>query len=221
MADKLNCARCKGYCGGGEIKDKDDLPDFCPMINKEQLLNEAKSRYLDSDLTEFYSQTTLIEKEGYEEVRGKRIPVRPRIVELIELGKKLGMKKIGIAFCSGLSEEAKKIVEILENKEFEVSSVRCKCGNFDKTELGVPKKYKIGNPKEYEAGCNPLAQAYLLNDVPTDINVIVGLCVGHDMIFTKESQAPVTTLIVKDRYTGHNPATSIYNNYHKRAFLED
>lgn len=220
MSDVLACARCPGYCGNEEIVNKDQLPDFCPIINKEQLLRTAKRRYRDSDLAETYSQATLNEKEAYRKVQGKRMPIRPRIVELIELGRKLDMGKIGVAFCSGLTDEAKRVSEVLTDHEFEVFSVRCKCGNVDKTALGVPKEYKIGDSDDFEAGCNPVAQAYLLNDIPTDMNVIVGLCVGHDMIFTKESEAPVTTLIVKDRYTGHNPVTSIYNNYHKRAFLE-
>jgi uncharacterized metal-binding protein len=45
--------------------------------------------------------------------------------------------------------------------------------------------------------------------------VIVGLCLGHDMLFTMNSKAPVTTLIVKDRLLGHNPVIALYSNYHK------
>jgi uncharacterized metal-binding protein len=85
----------------------------------------------------------------------------------------------------------------------------------DKSELGVPPEYKIIDPEKFEAGCNPLLQAELLNKAKTDINVIIGLCVGHDMLFTMNSQAPVTTLIVKDRFTGHNPVISLYTKYHK------
>lgn len=48
----------------------------------------------------------------------------------------------------------------------------------------------------------------VLNDLQTDLNIIVGLCIGHDILFTKYSEAPVTTFIVKDRVTGHNPAIS-------------
>ena len=48
----------------------------------------------------------------------------------------------------------------------------------------------------------------------TAFNIIIGLCIGHDMLFTKHSRAPVTTLIVKDRFTGHNPVISLYTRYH-------
>jgi uncharacterized metal-binding protein len=50
------------------------------------------------------------------------------------------------------------------------------------------------------------------------MNIIVGLCVGHDMLFSKHSSAPVTTLVVKDRVTGHNPVSVLYglNFYYRR-----
>ncbi len=50
------------------------------------------------------------------------------------------------------------------------------------------------------------------------MNIIMGLCVGHDMLFNKYSEAPVTTLVVKDRVTGHNPTAVLYgqNFYFKR-----
>jgi uncharacterized metal-binding protein len=79
----------------------------------------------------------------------------------------------------------------------------------------VAKEYKIRDPLKFEAACNPVLQAQLLNNAGTDINIIVGLCLGHDMLFTMNSKAPVTTLIVKDRLLGHNPVIALYSNYHK------
>jgi len=43
----------------------------------------------------------------------------------------------------------------------------------------------------------------------------VGLCVGHDMLFTRHSRAPVTTLVVKDRVLAHNPAGALYSGYYR------
>ncbi len=71
----------------------------------------------------------------------------------------------------------------------------------------------------FEAICNPIGQALVLNDFETDLNIIVGLCVGHDILFTRYSRSPVTTFIVKDRVTGHNPAAVIYSNYYKRKLI--
>ena len=33
---------------------------------------------------------------------------------------------------------------------------------------------------------------------------------GHDSLFYRYSQAPVTTLVAKDRATGNNPVAAIY-----------
>ena len=98
---------------------------------------------------------------------------------------------------------------------FQQRSVICSCGGTDKEEVGIPAEYKIRSPENFEATCNPLLQAELLNQAETAFNVLVGLCVGHDMLFTKHSTAPVTTLIVKDRFNGHNPIISLYTRYHK------
>ena len=63
-----------------------------------------------------------------------------------------------------------------------------------------------------------LGQAQLLNDAKTELNVICGLCVGHDAIFAKASVAPVTTLIAKDRVLAHNPVGAIYCQYIRERF---
>jgi uncharacterized metal-binding protein len=92
----------------------------------------------------------------------------------------------------------------------------------DKTAIGIPEKLKI-KPGCHEALCNPVLQAQLLNAQKTDLNVVVGLCVGHDSLFMKHSEAPVTTLITKDRVLGHNPAAALYtsNFYYKRLMEAD
>ena len=76
--------------------------------------------------------------------------------------------------------------------------------------------YKIGF-----VSCNPVGQALLLNEVKTEFNVIVGLCVGHDSLFIKHSEAPVTVLIAKDRRLGHNPIAALTNYYYDKFFQRD
>lgn len=213
------CAKCKPkHCSQG-IKDESILPSFCPIKNFKNLIQEVKQKYQTEEIRQFYINSALTEKEGYNtkasREEGKIIPVRPRIREIAEFAKLMGIKKIGIAFCSGLSDEASRASLILENHGFTICSAVCCCGAIDKTELGVPPDYKIRDPEEFEAGCNPLLQAELLKHSETEINIIVGLCVGHDMLFTMHSHAPVTTLIVKDRFTGHNPIISLYTRYHR------
>lgn len=59
------------------------------------------------------------------------------------------------------------------------------------------------------SSCDPAYQADYLNSMNTDLNVNVGLCLGHGLIFQKHSKAPVTTLIVKDFATKHNPLANL------------
>lgn len=46
--------------------------------------------------------------------------------------------------------------------------------------------------------------------------IIVGLCVGHDSLFMRYSDALCTVLVTKDRVTGHNPLAAI--NLHKSYY---
>lgn len=213
------CAICKPkYCHDGIAEDK-HLPDFCPMKNFKGLVQNVKQKYTTEENKNFFLSAALTEKEAYDEnaarKEGKIIPIRPRIREIAEFAKKIGAKRIGMAFCSGLGDEASRAAAILESHDLEIVSVICSCGGIDKEEVGIPSDYKIRSPENFESTCNPILQAELLNRSGTAFNILVGLCVGHDMLFTKHATAPVTTLIVKDRFTGHNPVISLYTRYHK------
>lgn len=167
-----------------------------------QLADEVRASYSTEEL-ESMRTSGQIEADHYMKLT--------RIEELALFAEKMGMKTLGIAFCVGLSSEASTISEILKKKGFEVHSVCCKVCGIDKDELGVKRMGEGGK----EAVCNPIGQALCLEKCGTDMNVIVGLCIGHDMLFTKRSHAPVTTLIVKDRVLSHNPAGAIYTGYYK------
>ncbi len=139
----------------------------------------------------------------------------PRIREIMLFAHELNFKRIGLAFCVGLADEAHVIAQILE-REFDVVSVCCKVCGTDKRSMGLEQ---IVPDRAHETMCNPAGQATLLNEADTDLNVICGLCVGHDAIFNMISRAPVTTLIVKDRVLAHNPVGAIYSNYIRRRLL--
>jgi len=190
----LRCAQCESK----ECRDGKDC--FSKNSNHKQL-------YQDSDISEMHRAASAIEARYY----GKET----RLGEVILLGKQLQYKKIGLAFCIGLSEEAKVIDEIL-SKHFEVVSVCCKVCGIDKKDFDLPQISSENN----EVMCNPAGQAQLLNEAKTQLNVICGLCVGHDAIFSKVSDAPVTTLIAKDRVLAHNPAGAIYSRYIRKHFKE-
>lgn len=158
--------------------------------------------------------------EGYElksmrvsgKIEAEHYMKKTRLEELMIYAREMGMKRLGLAFCVGLSSEARVVADILSRQGFEVHSVCCKTCGIDKDELGVVKLH--GN-KGDEAICNPIGQAMCLAECGTEMNIVVGLCVGHDMLFTKHSKAPVTTFIVKDRVMAHNPAGAIYSGYYR------
>ncbi len=135
-----------------------------------------------------------------------------RVEEVIEFARRMGYSHLGIAFCVGMGREAETLQRILEKEGFKVTSVCCKMGGIEKSELGF-KHIKEGR---YEAICNSMGQARALNEAGTELNLIVGLCIGHDILFTKYSQAPVTTVVVKDRVMAHNPAGALYSGYYHR-----
>jgi len=188
------CARCESK----ECRDGKDC--FSKDSNHKQL-------YQDSDIAKLHRAASAIEARFY----GKET----RLGEIVLFAKQLQYKRIGLAFCIGLSEEAKVIEEIL-SKHFEVVSICCKVCGIDKKDFDLPQ-ISSGNK---EVMCNPAGQAQLLNDAKTQLNVICGLCVGHDAIFAKVSDAPVTTLIAKDRVLAHNPAGAIYSRYIRKRFNE-
>lgn len=168
---------------------------------------EVKEEYKGEDL-KILKVSTGVESEFYMK--------KTRLEELIIYAKRMGYKKLGVAFCIGLEKEAKVVHDIL-SKQFDIRSVCCKVCGIDKSTFGLERLH--GN-WDGEAMCNPIGQARVLNDEGTDLNIILGLCMGHDTLFTKHSKAPVTTLAVKDRVLGHNPLAAIYSNYYKEKFSE-
>ena len=192
-----------------------EYPDLCPTINTDDaVLKSAKNTYLGRTLD---AKMAL----AYAEVEGTYCGKLTRVEEIIAFANRIGAKRIGIATCIGLIEETRIFVKILKANDLEPHAVLCKVGSVDKTEIGIPEEMKL-QKGTHESICNPVLQAKLLNQWKSDLNVIVGLCVGHDSLFIRHASAPVTTLIVKDRVTGHNPAAALYTCgfYYKRLFKE-
>ncbi len=130
----------------------------------------------------------------------------------MHFARRIGAGHLGIACCVGLKREARLAAEIFEAGGFQVSCVICKAGRVPKEDIGLSDDEKI-RPGQFETLCNPIAQARLLAAAGTGLNVVIGLCVGHDSLFFKHSEAPVTVLIAKDRVTGHNPAAALYTSH--------
>jgi len=171
------------------------------------------------DVKELYRSDPFVSKISYAaaEIEGTFCGRLTRVEEIIAFARRIGVEKVGIASCIGLVSEAKTFVKILDAHQLKSYCAVCKVGSIDKAEAGIPDKLKV-QPGGFEGICNPVAQAKILNRKKTGLNVIVGLCVGHDSLFIKYSKAPVTTLITKDRVLGHNPAAALYTSgfYYKK-----
>lgn len=226
-AKPLSCTKCSAVmqkqgttsCWSAP-QSRQTSPAYCPSEREAEIIAESFRRYSGDDADARLARVAAkVEGLCYQPVPGSdAVNARwTRVEDTIALAKLMGFKKIGIGTCIGLLEESNRLVEILAAQGFEPLSVCCKAGSIDKLELGIGEKDKV-RPGTFEPACNPIAQAQLLNQAGTDMNIIVGLCVGHDMLFAKYSAAPVTTLVVKDRVTGHNPVAVLYgqNFYYKR-----
>lgn len=200
-------------CGTQNCKFKDrTYPDFCLTTHlKPEDMEWALERYDEGRNHDIMVASAEVEYEGYCQWT--------RVEEIMVFARKINAHRIGIANCIGLLNEARIFARILRANGFEPYSVLCKVAGKAKSSIGIPQECEnIG-----AAMCNPILQARLLNEVHTDLNVVIGLCVGHDSLFYKYSDAYVTTLVTKDRITGNNPAAALYtaNSYYRKKLVPD
>ena len=118
----------------------------------------------------------------------------------------------GENLVNGLTDSTLTLGKIFDKNGIDHYAVCCKVGGVDKGEIGIPDAHKLNRGCEHESMCNPILQAQLLAKEKTDMNIIMGLCVGHDMMFSLHSKAPVTTLVVKDRVLAHTPVGALYTS---------
>ncbi len=221
MGEKIECAKCsKVVCGSKEF---DQGPSNCPTKTKRDIIQQALAEYDKPEIREFARQASIQEFECYMNLPEGRTPRNPRVEEVAQFAKKMGYKKLGIAFCSGLRHEAETLTTILENRGFDVVSIVCKTGGIPKERIGITEEQKIAGPGQWETMCSPIAQAEILNNEGVEFNIVVGLCVGHDSLFIKYARAPVTVLIVKDRVFGHNPVMGLYlsGSYYRKLMRRE
>jgi uncharacterized metal-binding protein len=115
-----------------------------------------------------------------------------RLREIVEFAHRMRYTRVGIAHCPDMAREARLVAESLLQ---------------DNLEAVLP-------PPEH--GCSPQAQAQLFESAGTHLNVIAGMCAGHDAILIRTSHVPVTTLIVRDSRLRHNPVAALYTS---RSYL--
>ena len=200
MAGKSpQCVKCTVLRCGSREKDR-DVPASCPTVQYQDLIEETKEKYLLPENQEVISGWLgLMSKILDPEKPGEKYSWT-RVDEVMEYATLRGITRIGIATCYALLPESKLLSDILEQNGFFVVSVSCLCGEVNPHDLGIPGP----------VFCNPIMQAEVLNREKTGLNLMVGLCVGHDILFLRHSLAETSPLIVKDRALGHNPVAALY-----------
>jgi len=182
----LFCAACAVKNCASRLGEEKEYPSLCPTFST--ITEEAGKKYLEDETDRLLAVNSAVCSPDHSE---------GRIMKTLRFAKMCGYKKLGLAFCSTLRDQALAIYKLMLSEGFEVESVICKVGHKDRSMLGVPPSCN--------AMCNPIAQAELLNEAKTELNLILGLCVGHDSLFIRHSQAPVTVIAVKDHVYDHAP----------------
>lgn len=194
----FTCADCTvKACRSHELNK---LPKDCPTRDSGE---EENLQLYSEEERKIAHEAALTESAGYCR--------HTRLEETMSFACRMGYRKLGIGFCNGLKKEAETVAKIFRENGFDVEACVCKCGSISKSAIGIKDEEQV-RPGQYEPMCNPARQAELLNEKGTDLNVLIGLCVGHDSLFIRHSKAPVTVLVSKDRALGHNPVQAIYQS---------
>lgn len=185
-AQRLYCAVCGVKNCARLSNDPAKYPKDCPTALG--LSEEYKSYYAKDPTDWIMAQKSALVSPDHSE---------PRLLKTIHFAKECGFTKIGFAFCMTLREQAQVVSRILTESGLDVYSIVCKVGCGDRSFLGVSNSDK--------AMCHPIGQAEILNQAGTQLNIMMGLCVGHDALFIRHSNAPVTVLAAKDHVYDNAP----------------
>ena len=205
--DERSCLNCTGEPCEHATGDN---PDYCPGGSvTPKIHEEVRRRYLDPEIHAIYEAS----------VRSSALcPNLTRVQEIIEFARGLGVRKIGLASCTIMLNEARTFARILRDAGFETYGVACKIESNHRSDLAV----HVSEGSQDTILCNPIMQARLLEEAGTELNVVVGLCVGHDALFYRHSAAVTTTLAGKDHITMNNPCAALYgcNSIYKQRIQE-
>ncbi len=105
-----------------------------------------------------------------------------RLEELCRFIKDRNYRKVGM-------------VRYLSANGIRVSAVSCTIG-------ALPQSAVNSASSACGVSCNPLGQAAQLEAEGTDLAIQFGICLGHDILFTRAFPGDQTVLVVKDRIFG-------------------
>jgi uncharacterized metal-binding protein len=116
-----------------------------------------------------------------------------RLKEVGEFCRLLEYGRVGLAHCPDMVGHATKVQKALRSHEVE----------------GILPE---ASPAE-----DPIGQARFFAEEGTDLNVLAGMCVGHEAMFLRVTVAPTVSLIARDLRLRHNPVAGLYTS---RSYLK-
>lgn len=159
---------------------------------------EVLEQYADPEISHLVASAANLVDNG-------RAGTLSRLDEIIEYSHAMNYKSIGLAYCFGMEKYAVKLRDILTENGFSVSAVSCSIGGFKQSEVNQQSCI-------HKVSCNPLGQALQLNNEGVDLTLIMGICVGHDILLNRTLNMDFTTFVVKDRKYNHSPLQSLVEN---------
>lgn len=193
--ETVSCHKCKtlacmeSYAQG--------IPKYCRAGKFKEVIEASKEEYFEPGIAELHLATARVNKRGGFEWT--------RVQQCIEFAREIGATKVGLAVCVACIREGRAMANLLEAAGLEVVTVGCMVGAVSPQDTGIPDELITG----IGIACNPLAQAKIMNEEGTQLNFIYGLCVGHDTLFIRYSEAPVTYVATKDAVTGDNAGAAL------------
>ena len=112
---EVSCANCDLEKTGRICVAADGKPSKgCPTVSHPELLEKANRELAKPSIAEFARQASVQEAACYANRDQKPYvmqPVKTRIQEICEFARRLGYRRLGLAFCLGLVEEAREVIE--------------------------------------------------------------------------------------------------------------
>ena len=125
-----------------------------------------------------------------------------RLEEIVEYVLFRGYKKLGVAYCYGLEKYAEALKKYFDRRGINTVFVSC-------TVDGVTERQVDPDKESCTVSCNPIGQANALNKADVEMTLLMGLCLGHDILLQKHLNMDFTTFVVKDRVYNHKPLQAL------------
>jgi uncharacterized metal-binding protein len=178
----MNCTTCFN-----KVCRKQQISCNRENFNKSEIINQ----YLDVS-------TSAIVQAAAELVDFDRAGQLSRLDEIIEYATRVKYKRLGVAYCYGMEQHVRILESMLIERGFTVAAVSCSVGGLKQSEVNSESCI-------HKVSCNPLGQAQQLNSENVGLTLIVGICMGHDILLNRNLNMDFTTYVVKDRLHNHSP----------------